>query len=89
LITNFGVLVEILHKNLKIPVFCKMRILDSHERTIEYAKMFEDAGCQLLTVHGRTKEQRGQNQGLANWDMIRDIKFVSFFFTAYKPWKRN
>merc|ERR1712137_1352642 len=54
--------------------FCKIRILDTHERTIEYAKMIEAAGCSLLTVHGRTEEQKGHNQGLANLDWIRDIK---------------
>lgn len=67
-------LVSILHKFLKIPVFCKMRVFESEEKTLKFAKMLESAGCQLLTVHGRTKEQKGQSQGLANLDIIRKIK---------------
>jgi len=67
-------LVSILHKYLKVPVFCKIRILPSLDDTIKFAKMLESAGCQLLTVHGRTKEQKGHQQGLANWDAIRRIK---------------
>ena len=36
--------------------------------------MIEAAGASLLTVHGRTKEQKGHNQGLANLEWVRDIK---------------
>lgn len=42
-------LVTILHKFLKIPVFCKMRVFDSEEKTIKFAKMLESAGCQVIS----------------------------------------
>eukprot|EP00912_Choanoflagellata_sp_UC4_P000913 UC4_evm2s566 len=69
-------LVEILHQNLSVPVTCKIRILDdsSVESSIKYAKMLEKAGCHLLVVHGRTREQKGPNTGLASWRHIHAIK---------------
>jgi tRNA-dihydrouridine synthase 1 len=54
-------LVNTLHVNLAIPVTAKFRVFDSLERSVEYAKMLERAGAQILTCHGRTREQRGQN----------------------------
>jgi tRNA-dihydrouridine synthase 1 len=54
-------LVNTLHVNLSIPVTAKFRVLPSLEQTVEYAKMLERAGAQILTCHGRTREQRGQN----------------------------
>jgi len=70
-------LVETLRQNLSIPVFCKMRVFDCVERTVKFARMLQDAGCQMLAVHGRTKEQKGRNTGLADWSKIRAVKYVT------------
>ncbi|KAF8336539.1 uncharacterized protein EI90DRAFT_3169608 [Cantharellus anzutake] len=60
-------LINTLHLNLEVPVTAKFV-------TVEYAKMLESAGAQVLTCHGRIREQRGQNCGLADWSKIRAVK---------------
>lgn len=66
--------VNTLHKYLRVPVVCKIRIFPEFEKTLEYAKMLERAGCQMLTIHGRTREMKGDKQGLADWNVIKRIK---------------
>ena len=60
-------IVKTLHENLSIPVTCKIRCLKSEEATLKLAKRIEEAGCSLLTVHGRTKEQKKDSSGPCNW----------------------
>ncbi|KEP49178.1 tRNA-dihydrouridine synthase [Rhizoctonia solani 123E] len=67
-------LINTLHKNLKVPVTAKFRIFPDVNKTVEYAKMMERAGAQLVTCHGRTREQRGVNTGLADWTQIAAVK---------------
>jgi len=67
-------MVRALHENLKVPIFCKMRVWKDFDKTLKFAKMLENAGCQLLTVHGRTKEMKGPATGLADWEAIKRIK---------------
>lgn len=67
-------LINILHINLKVPVTAKMRVFDCVDRTVAYAQMLERAGAQIITVHGRTREMKGHNTGLADWEKIKAVK---------------
>ena len=46
----------------------------SLSRSVDYARMLVDAGSSLVAVHGRTREQRGELQGGADWAPIATIK---------------
>ncbi|KAG9714538.1 FMN-linked oxidoreductase, partial [Aureobasidium melanogenum] len=51
-----------------------MRILDTREKTLDYAKMILSAGASIITVHGRQRHQKGHNTGLADWSVIRYLR---------------
>lgn len=67
-------LIRKLHDNLKCPVTAKIRVYDDWEKSLEYARMVLDAGAQFITVHGRTREMKGQATGLANWKVLRYLR---------------
>lgn len=57
-----------------VPVTVKTRIgwTDDEIVILDFARCLEDAGAQMLTVHGRTRQQG--YQGKAQWDWIRKVK---------------
>ncbi len=67
-------LINKLHKGLDIPVTAKIRILETREKTLDYARMVLSAGASILTVHGRQRHQKGHNSGLADWTVIRYLR---------------
>ncbi|KAL5342446.1 dihydrouridine synthase-domain-containing protein [Aspergillus crustosus] len=67
-------LINRLHTELSVPVTAKFRIQETKERTLEYAKMILSAGASIITLHGRTREQKGHNTGLADWSYIRYLR---------------
>lgn len=67
-------LVEKLASNLSVPVSCKIRIFPKLEDTLAYAHMLEEAGCSLLAVHGRTRDQKDGKSVRADWLAIKAVK---------------
>jgi tRNA-dihydrouridine synthase B len=57
-----------------VPVTLKMRTgwSDANRNAVVLARRFEDVGIQMLTVHGRTREQG--YRGLAEYDTIAAVK---------------
>ncbi len=60
--------------NTPKPVTVKFRLGwdKEHKNALEFAKMCQDAGASMVTIHGRTREQ--MYSGVADWDMIGEIK---------------
>jgi len=61
-------------KAVDVPVTVKMRLGwdDTSLNAPELAKMAESVGIQMITVHGRTRNQ--MYKGQANWDAVRAVK---------------
>jgi nifR3 family TIM-barrel protein len=67
-------IVEAVVSVAKRPVYCKIRsgISSKKINAVEIAKICEEAGASLVTVHARTQKQ-GYN-GKANWSIIKKVK---------------
>lgn len=69
-----GRILDAVVKAVKVPVTLKMRTgWDERNRNApKLAKIAEDAGIQMVTVHGRTRNQL--YTGSADWGFIRQVK---------------
>ena len=58
---------------VSVPVSVKIRTgWENPTECLTFARMLQDAGADLLTVHGRTKKQA--YAGYSDWGMIRNVK---------------
>ena len=71
-----GEIVRSVVKAVNVPVTVKTRIgwSESEINAVEFAQRMQDAGAQMLTLHGRTRAQ-GYN-GSARWEWIAKVKEV-------------
>ncbi len=67
-------LIEATVKSVNVPVTLKMRMGWDHAslNAPELARIAEDAGIQMITVHGRTRNQ--MYSGAADWAFIASVK---------------
>ncbi|MEZ4632617.1 MAG: tRNA-dihydrouridine synthase family protein [Deinococcales bacterium] len=65
-------IVSSLKKTVHVPVSAKMRLGYDEVNVLEVAKALEEAGADLITIHGRTALQK--YQGMADWESILATK---------------
>jgi tRNA-dihydrouridine synthase 1 len=61
-------------KEIECPVTVKIRIFEDTQTTLDFVKAVEECGVQMLTVHGRTIQEKKQFVKEANWSIIKQIK---------------
>ena len=68
-------IVSTLSKGLKVPVTCKTRIYrNDFERSVKLCETLVDAGASMLTIHGRSREEKGNLVADCDWSMIARLK---------------
>lgn len=71
-------MVSSMHAELEVPVTCKIRLLkpgtEDLQSTLNFCYGIQAAGCSLITLHGRTKEMKGQHAGAADWEACKIVK---------------
>ena len=68
-------IVSTLSRSLRVPFFCKIRLLDDLDDTLQFVSQLQDAGCALIAVHGRYRgSPMHRRDGPAHLDQVARIK---------------
>lgn len=68
-------IVSTLSQGLKVPVTCKTRIYrNDFERSVKLCETLVQAGASMLTIHGRSREEKGNLVADCDWSMIARLK---------------
>jgi tRNA-dihydrouridine synthase 1 len=83
-------MVKKLSQNISIPVFVKIRLLDTLPETIELCQQLVDAGASLIAIHGRyrvnlvSRTGPGARDGPAHLDQVYFLLFVYVCLLYYE-----
>uniref|UniRef100_A0A8C9GVG5 tRNA-dihydrouridine synthase n=1 Tax=Piliocolobus tephrosceles TaxID=591936 RepID=A0A8C9GVG5_9PRIM len=68
-------LISDITNNCKIPITCKIRKIDNdYQSTLNLCHDLQNRNVQMITVHGRTKEEKGINIKECDYEIIKLIK---------------
>lgn len=66
-------IVKAMKERISVPLSVKIRAgWEDPKECLDFAPIMEEAGAELITIHGRTKKQG--YSGTSDWDMIRQVK---------------
>ena len=71
---TISAIVATLAHHLTVPVTAKMRIFDSLDETLSFARKLEASGASLVAVHGRTRAAKDAASVRADWAAIAAVK---------------
>ncbi|KAG0141568.1 hypothetical protein CROQUDRAFT_51529 [Cronartium quercuum f. sp. fusiforme G11] len=66
-----------MHQHSNVPITAKYRCFEDSKQTADYTRRLLRAGAQILTLHGRTRDQKGQFTGLADWSQIKSMAKIA------------
>ncbi|KAJ2335669.1 tRNA-dihydrouridine synthase 2 [Coemansia sp. RSA 2681] len=64
-------ILDMLVKNIDLPITCKIRVFDDVEKTLELVRQIGATGISALTVHCRTRDMRPQEKAM--WSRLKDV----------------
>lgn len=61
-------------RHVPCPITAKIRIFEDDESTLQFCRDVEKCGVAMLTIHGRTINEKGHQVKQANWSIVEKVK---------------